>query len=573
MKKSILTIIFLLLFLPFSAHARNKADIYDWYIKDFNSQIIVNQDSSLDITETIVADCGNLPDKHGIYRIIPSVSYGEDGEIFKTPIKIKSINNGKGDSYEYQTSNNSKDNTLTIKIGSPNYTVSGENTYIISYKVDNAIRFTNDKFDELYWNLNGNFWQLQIDNYSADIIFPETFDSSLSEVNVYYGSHGSAELSENFKWQTKNHLYIASNGRLLEGQGITSSITYPKGLFEPYVAPFYDRFAWLWLIILPLLFFILCYKIWQKNGRDPQINPTVAPEFEIPEDLNPIDMGMIISDGKFNNKYLTASIVNLAVKGYLIIEKIDTSGIIKIKEYNFKKTGSVNLPPLTPSEEKLYERLFGNTDEISTSSLKNKFYVEIPKIQSSSMDYLSSKKWIIKSSRYWQLGFIVFSISLFIFSFITMDFNYYFGYGLLASSIIIFFFSFVMTKRSIEGARLFKRILGFKLYMSKAEKYRQQFNEKENIFEIFLPYAIVFGITGLWIKQIRNIYGEKYINSFHPIWFIGTGQSFNFNSFTSEMKNLSSNIGNTIAQSPSSGGSGGGGFSGGGGGGGGGGGW
>jgi len=116
-------------------------------------------------------------------------------------------------------------------------------------------------------------------------------------------------------------------------------------------------------------------------------------------------------------------------------------------------------------------------------------------------------------------------------------------------------------------------VQGFKLYMETAEKYRQQFYEKENIFEKFLPYAMVFGITGLWIQKIKQIYGEKYFETYHPVWFTGAGIStFNVNSFTSSLNSISSSIAANIS-SPSGSGVGGGGGAGGGGGGGGGGGW
>jgi uncharacterized membrane protein len=131
-----------------------------------------------------------------------------------------------------------------------------------------------------------------------------------------------------------------------------------------------------------------------------------------------------------------------------------------------------------------------------------------------------------------------------------------------------------MSRRTEKGAMLEHRIKGFKLYMDTAEKYRQQFNEKENIFEKFLPYAIMFGMTKKWIKTMERVYGEKYFATYHPVWFYGAGISnFNVDSLTSSIESLSSGMASTMASSPSSSGSGGGGFSGGGGGGGGGGGW
>ena len=131
-----------------------------------------------------------------------------------------------------------------------------------------------------------------------------------------------------------------------------------------------------------------------------------------------------------------------------------------------------------------------------------------------------------------------------------------------------------MQKRTEEGHVLFRRIKGFKLYLDKAEKYRQRFLEKENLFEKFLPYAIVFGITREWIKKMKDIYGEKYFATYHPVWFYGAGiASFNADSFSEAMNSVSTNMASTMSSSPSSSGTGGGGFSGGGGGGGGGGGW
>jgi uncharacterized membrane protein len=103
--------------------------------------------------------------------------------------------------------------------------------------------------------------------------------------------------------------------------------------------------------------------------------------------------------------------------------------------------------------------------------------------------------------------------------------------------------------------------------MEMAEKYRQQFNEKENIFEKFLPYAIMFGITKKWINAFKNIYGEKYFAAYHPYWFYSvSGSPFDMDSLNSAISGISDSIGTASGAS-------GGGASGGGGGGGGGGGW
>ena len=119
MKKIFLFVIALLLFSPQIAMARDSSQITDWYIKDFQSTIVVQKDSSILVTEQIEADCGNLPDKHGIFRVLPTQYKRTDGKIIKTPISlIRTYIDGE--SAPPATDNNSIDHTLTWKIGDAN---------------------------------------------------------------------------------------------------------------------------------------------------------------------------------------------------------------------------------------------------------------------------------------------------------------------------------------------------------------------------------------------------------------------------------------------------------------------
>ena len=99
-KKSVLLIfIFFLAFLwgtNFKALAFERRVITDWYIKNFDTEIILNKDSSAEIVEKITADCGNLPGKHGIFRIIPKKIKIKDGKEIKTPVKLIGITDFSG---------------------------------------------------------------------------------------------------------------------------------------------------------------------------------------------------------------------------------------------------------------------------------------------------------------------------------------------------------------------------------------------------------------------------------------------------------------------------------------------
>jgi uncharacterized membrane protein len=128
-----------------------------------------------------------------------------------------------------------------------------------------------------------------------------------------------------------------------------------------------------------------------------------------------------------------------------------------------------------------------------------------------------------------------------------------------------------MSQRTAAGSEALRRALGFRLFIETAEKRRQEFNEKANIFAEYLPYAIVFGSVDKWANAFRDIDTEPATRG----WYTGT-HAFAPLAFSRDLESFSSSVSSVIASTPgSSGGSGfgGGGFSGGGGGGGGGGSW
>jgi len=569
-KKVFLYLFFAILFiLPVKTFARTNVDY--WYIKNFDSTINVNADSSIDITEDITADCGTAQ-KHGIFRVLPTFQQETSSSRIDSPISLTSITDFNNNPIKYTTTNDRANHTVTWKIGDPDVFVTGVNYYRIKYHVKNAVRHNSADFDELYWNLSGNYWDIPIDSFSAKVNFPNQITENNTKLNVYSGSIGdknSFNISANFSGA--NQVSLSNNKTMDAGSGITLSATFPKNIIAPYVPTFWEKNGQYFAILIPLFILWLCYTLWKKFGKDPKINPTIAPEFEIPEKLSPIDMGVIYTDGILKNNFMSASIINLAVKGYLKIKKIDKKGIFGSEDYEFSK--SAGKDKISDSEKSLYSAIFGSGETVKLSDLKNQFYTNIPTITAASKNYLVGKKWLVRYSRTGQILMLIAGIGSLALSFFSFSINTTLGLSILVSAIILIIFSFLMKRCTPEEAELLKRIKGFKLYMTTAEKYRQKFNEKENIFETFLPYAIMFGITTEWIKKMRNIYGEKYFATYHPIWYIGGFGNFNIDNLSSEISQMSSSMAQTITSTPSSSGSGGGGFSGGGGGGGGGGGW
>ncbi|MEI7621274.1 MAG: DUF2207 domain-containing protein, partial [Candidatus Moraniibacteriota bacterium] len=570
MFKKIFLTIFAALFLLLPNLSWARGNVTDWYIQDFDSQILVNKDSSLDITETITADCGMAGGKHGIFRILPT-RIEIAGEKVQTPVKLLGITDQAGNAYAYQTIKNSSDGTVTWKIGDAKKTVQGVNVYVIHYQVQNAIRFGGQKFDELYWNLNGNFWDLQIDNLSVTLLFPKEVDKQTSKVEYYAGNAGSKEKSlAAFQWSQRNVLEFNSTRTLLERQGVTASVTFPKDIFVPYQPSFWDLYGQYLPFLIPMLILIVTFSVWLRYGKDPVIDKPIIAEYEIPAKLTPLEAGMLMKGGAFSNSFITAEIIWLATRGLVSIKETESKFLFfSSKNYTLTRNRKLEVEALlTGAQKKILKNIFKEGEAVELSSLKNSFYRKIGDIAKTSRQDLKNKGLILTKGFNIGIGFGVLGLLFLFFGFFSFSAaGAFWGFSLIISGLILIGFAIIMPKRTSKGAQLNWQIKGFKLFMETVDRDRAAFYEKENIFEKCLPYAILFGMTSLWIRKMQELYGEQYFASHIPVWYTGSLASFEGNNFATAMNSLSASI---AASTSSPSGSGGAGSSGGGGGGGGG---
>ena len=229
-----------------------------------------------------------------------------------------------------------------------------------------------------------------------------------------------------------------------------------------------------------------------------------------------------------------------------------------------------------PFENTILGGLFAGRQQVTLSDLKGTFHLELTTAESQMYKDAVSRKFFSsnpqQSRAAWGcLGFGVLLAGVAI----AYVLGTQFGWGLIGGAVVLIGIALAisfpfMTQRTAAGRDLLQHTLGFRLYMTTAEKYRQQFAAKAEIFTQLLPYAIVFGCVTMWAKAFEGI-----DTSATNAWYVGTGP-FQAALLSSSLQSMNANISSAIAFSPSSGSSsgfGGGGFSGGGGGGGGGGSW
>ncbi len=162
MRKFLVSFFVALMFVVLGGHIVLAAES-EYVITNFRSDIALQKDTSLLVQETIEAYFNVY--KHGIFRIIPVV-YSARGKTIKADFNLISIVNEDDVRYSFEKSRLGQ--SVKLKIGDPNKTITGPQTYIITYEINNVVqRF--DDHDEIYWNVTGSEWDTEILNSSVTL--------------------------------------------------------------------------------------------------------------------------------------------------------------------------------------------------------------------------------------------------------------------------------------------------------------------------------------------------------------------------------------------------------------------
>src|SRR5438445_5459644 len=173
---------FAALALAFAAQA--SAD-ESWTIQRFGSDITVQKDSSLHIVEAIDVDFGSQQ-HHGIFRNIAVRYRWDDTHLRVYRLEVRSVTDAAEKPIRFALSDAGADKV--IKIGDPDRTVTGRQTYRITYDVSGAMNAFVDH-DELFWNVNGGSWDVRAQAVTATVHAPAT----VQRATCYQGAAGSDE--------------------------------------------------------------------------------------------------------------------------------------------------------------------------------------------------------------------------------------------------------------------------------------------------------------------------------------------------------------------------------------------
>jgi len=537
-------------------------------IQHFDEEVIVSQDGTIDVTETIQAHFSG-ENWHGLYRMIPTEYTNDEGLNYSLLIDHITLADGDGHSLKYEQSREGRYTKFKIYIPNAN---DSTHTVVLHYRVIDAIRFFEDH-DELYWNVTGNDWEVPIESASAHIVLPAGV-TGLHAI-AYTGALNSraqdavVEVHDNF-------VDIHTTRPLSFHEGLTAVVGFDKGFVHPPSSA--TRFVQFLRsntpLLIPVGIFFLMFWLWWTRGRGPE-RQAIAVQYEPPDKLTPGECGTLV-DNEAAMRDITATLVDLAVKGYLTIEQRDEShllGLSHSKEYIFhlKKPPS-EWASARPHEARMLAALFDNgaSTEVKLSDLQNHFYTELPGIRDSIFQALMTDNYYLHQPDSVRQGFLMVAGNGFLARATGIASPTWIIAG-IASGLVICVFGYFMSARTVTGQRALEKVLGFEDFLGRTQKDQiDRLQTSPELFEKFLPYAMALHVEKKWVQAFSGIALQP------PTWYQGSyGSGFMPYLLINDLNMMSTQAGTTLASSPrSSGGSGfgggggaGGGFGGGGGGG------
>lgn len=321
----------------------------------------VHENNVWEVTETL--DVEFFEPRHGIYRHIPTV-FDYAGNRYKNRITAIDVKD-----YNYTTEDNedSEDwmENKIIKIGSPNYTVEGRHTYVITYKLQYFDDRVSD-YDFLNHSVWGADWKTSVDRLEFRIKFDKPLPADLGTLlNVYSGPWGSTgnAAGVDVRFDKASNTIYGGVANLAPNSAITLSAKLPQGYWAVEHKNMFTLYVMLAILAASIVVFF--YKILSVRRR----NPIRVVEFYPPEGISSAEVGKIIDDSS-DTIDLASLIPWFAHHGYIKITEVpDRMGRVG-KHAKLKLDKLAPLLPDAPRYQKTFmDAIFGSKKTVMLDDL------------------------------------------------------------------------------------------------------------------------------------------------------------------------------------------------------------
>ncbi|MEU4194144.1 DUF2207 domain-containing protein [Kribbella sp. NPDC026611] len=542
------------------------ADVGD-QVKNFAIDYTVGTDGVLHVKETIAYSFGSLG-RHGIYRDLVVREPWADDRSKDQRYDVSNVqvhSDDAPDAFETSTQkqNKDRDEVLRIKIGDANQTISGFNaTYVITYDVRGALRHFADH-SELYWDATGSAWDAVIDQVTVTATVPQ----GVTQVSCFAGPAGSTESCPQKSILGGKATFGAS--QLARRQQLTIVAGIKAGAVQNDAPIVVDPPNWLQRngLSVPLLagsgaatvIALLLAGVYAKTGNKDQrfagmppgtFPPDGVAAEPVKDDLRtdqipvafappkiPVAEGGLLIDAKATTTETAATLIDMAVRGGVRIENTGSE----------QKAVLLNAAVATaPHEQALMSGLFPSLQPGSEVQLKRGAVGDHTMRRAHDAmiaalrDLVRNRNWYLRMPRAgggsafkagWGCGcgvliafWVVISAAGAITGAATGGPGRAIAIAVPVIAVIIALGIWIAIRgrgqRNPAGRAVTDQLIGFRQYLATAEADQLRFEEGEDIFSKYLPWAIAFDLADRWQKVCEQLVAAGRLTP-DPYWYYG----------------------------------------------------
>lgn len=556
-------------------------------ILDYDIQVQVQADASLEVTESLRVRVEGNQIRRGIYRDFPTRYRDRYGNRVVVDLEVLGVQrDGRPEPWFTERLNNG----IRINTGNDDFLPApAEHTFTLRYRTTRQLGFFSDH-DELYWNAIGTGWVLPIEHGSVEARLPTPVPVAQLSAEAYTGYQGERGQGYQVQLPADGVARWQLTAPLAPGQGLTIVLSFPKGIVpEPTRA---QRLGWLLkdnrgvlIALLGLgLLLAFCVYEWRRVGRDPRKGVIIA-RYEPPAGHSPAQL-RYVSRMMYDTRCFSSDLLSLAVSGWLRIAT--ETHLLRKDSWQLEPTAgprdAAGGQPADAAQSILLQGLFKGSGQ--PLSLNKSNAAVVAKAMTGHARVLQKAA----QPRYFQSngGSLLKAVLIAVVS-LGLALIVSGGAGVLAiiaavvlAIVIIAVFASLIRAPTPEGRKLMDEIEGLKLYLSVAERdelagmrgpgARAAPMLDAGRYETLLPYAVALEVEEAWTAKFTAAVGAAAaaLAANNMGWYRG-GNVSDLGSFSRSVgQSLGAQVASASRPPGSSSGSGGGGSSGGGGGGGGG---
>ena len=459
---------------------------------------------------------------------------------------------------------------FSIRVGNEDQDVTGVQSYRVSYTMSGVVNpdVEASSLDEINWNIIGTGWQVPINDVSVTLSGP----APAERVACFLGKRFDTPCPQTPEPGAR---VVYAVDALEPEVPLQIVAGYPIGTFvgaEPVFAKRYHPGN-----VIPLTplsgtlggVFLLgglagLVVAMRRVGRDrqyvkaaygyapnasssfddagkardtsvPATKQPVAVQFSPPKGARPGELG-VLTDETADTEDITATIVDLAVRGFLRIEEIPTAELSEKERktkpdaperYRLVKLAATG--DLVDYERAVYDPLFNGGDSPTMAELGT----EGTMLEAGTAGKKALHKRVADDLNWFRIdpshargvwfaigvGVTVLGVAL------TLALGFGLGLGVVGIAVVALGIATMATTsvaaaRTPDGVAMLQQALGFKLYLDTAEAEQLRFEEGEDIFSRYLPYAIAWGCAERWAKIFTDL-ANQGVDLPQPTWLVG----------------------------------------------------